>query len=51
MRIDDSLKQQAETVLAEIGLNLSTATTVFLKQVVRQHGIPFEVRADPFYSA
>lgn len=51
IRVDDSLKQQAETILNDIGMSLSTATTVFLKQVIRYNGIPFELRADPFYSA
>jgi DNA-damage-inducible protein J len=51
IRVDDTLKKQAENVFSELGLNLSTATTIFLKQVVRYNGIPFELRADPFYSA
>jgi DNA-damage-inducible protein J len=50
MRIDDTLKKQAERVLAELGMNFSTATTIFLKQVVRHNGIPFDLHADPFYS-
>ena len=51
IRVDDTLKNQAEAVFSELGLSLSAATTVFLKQVVRCNGIPFELRADPFYSA
>lgn len=51
IRVDDTLKQQAELILSDIGLTLSAATTIFLKQVVRCNGIPFELRADPFYSA
>jgi DNA-damage-inducible protein J len=50
IRVDDTLKEQAETVLDYIGLSLSAATTIFLKQVVHSKGIPFELRADPFYS-
>ena len=50
IRVDDTLKEQAETVLDYIGLSLSVATTIFLKQVVHSNGIPFELRADPFYS-
>ncbi len=49
--VDDTLQKQAELVLTDIGLNLSTAMALFLKQVVRCNGIPFELRADPFYSA
>lgn len=51
IRVDDTLKQQAELIFSDIGLTLSAATTIFLKQVVRCNGIPFELRADPFYSA
>lgn len=51
IRVDDTLKKQAETIFAELGISLSAATTMFLKQVVRCNGIPFELRVDPFYSA
>lgn len=51
IRVDDTLKQQAEQIFSDIGITLSAATTIFLKQVVRYNGIPFELRADPFYSA
>ncbi len=50
IRVDDTLKKQAEMIFSDLGLTLSTATTMFLKQVVRHNGIPFELRADPFYS-
>lgn len=49
--IDDELKKQADAVFSDLGLSFSTATVMFLKQVVRHNGIPFELRADPFYSA
>lgn len=51
IRIDDTLKKQAETVFSDLGISLSAATTIFLKQVVRCNGIPFELRADPIYPA
>jgi DNA-damage-inducible protein J len=51
IRVDDSLKKQAESIFAELGLSMSSATNVFYKQVVRYGGIPFELRvADPFWS-
>lgn len=49
-RIDDDLKRSAEQVLNDIGIPMSTAITVFLKKVSREHRIPFELTADPFYS-
>ena len=42
-RIDSNLKAQADTLFAELGLNMTTAFNMFLRQSVRQGGIPFEV--------
>ena len=50
IRIDDELKKQSELIFDDLGITLSAATTMFLKQVVRHNGIPFELKADPFYS-
>ena len=50
LRIDDDTKRQAEKTLNDIGLNMSTAITIFLKTVARENKIPFELSADPFYS-
>lgn len=38
IRVDDTLKQQAEQIFSDIGISLSAATTIFLKQVVRYNG-------------
>ena len=46
IRIDTDLKKQAEDIFSELGLNMSTALTVFLRQTVRSNGIPFELRLD-----
>ena len=53
IRIDDDLKVRADTIFDELGLNMTTAFTMFLRQTIRQGGIPFEIttRVDPFYSA
>ena len=51
IRVDDVLKQEAESIFTALGLTMSTATNAFYKQVVRYGGIPFELRVDPFYSA
>ena len=50
LHVDDNLKKNAEIIFNEIGLNMSTAINIFLKAVVRENKIPFELRADPFYS-
>ena len=46
IRIDDSLKKEADAIFANIGLTASTAITLFYKQVVRTHSIPFDLIAD-----
>jgi DNA-damage-inducible protein J len=43
-RIEPDLKDRAAEVLAECGLNLSDAIRLFLRQVVAQQGLPFEIR-------
>lgn len=48
-RIDDETKRDAEQILDEMGLSMSTAITIFLKTVCRERRIPFEITADPFY--
>lgn len=50
VRMDDGLKKDADALFAELGMNFSTALTIFVRQAVREQRIPFEVSADPFYS-
>jgi DNA-damage-inducible protein J len=52
IRIDDGLKERADSLFAELGLNMTTAVNIFVRQVVRQGGMPFEIttKTDPFYS-
>lgn len=50
LRVDDEVKRSAERTLNDIGLSMSTAINIFLKAVVRENRIPFELSADPFYS-
>ena len=49
-RMDPDLKRNMEEVCAEMGLSMTTAFTIFAKKVSREHRIPFEISADPFYS-
>jgi DNA-damage-inducible protein J len=50
IRMDKDLKAQAEAVFADMGMNMTTALTIFIRTVVRQGKIPFTVCGDPFYS-
>ena len=43
IRTDSVLKAKAQSVLADLGLDTSTAINVFLNQVVYHHAIPFEI--------
>ena len=43
-RVDPETKEQAELILAELGIPMSNAVGMFLKQVVIQRGIPFEMK-------
>jgi len=52
IRIDKELKEQAEAFFGELGLTMSSAFNVFVRQSLRQGKIPFELSLvpDPFYS-
>lgn len=43
-RVDESLKQEAEILYKDLGMSLSTAFNVFLRQSIREQRLPFEVR-------
>ena len=47
IRIDRSLKDEADQLFYALGLNLTTAITMFVRQAVRQKKIPFEVALYP----
>ena len=46
IRMDTELKAQADELFAELGMNLSTAFNIFVRQSMREGGIPFEIRTD-----
>ena len=50
LRVDDDVKRSAEQVSAALGLSMSTAITIYLKNLGRERRLPFEVSMDPFYS-
>lgn len=43
-RVEPELKEQAELVLEQLGIPMSNAIGLFLRQVVLQRGIPFELK-------
>ena len=53
IRIDSDLRQQADELFSNVGLDISSAVRLFLRQSVIRHRLPFEVVAenpDPFWS-
>ena len=50
IRMDEELKKNMEQVCQELGMNMTTAITIFAKKMTREKRIPFEVSVDPFYS-
>lgn len=49
IRIEPKLKDEAETTLNDLGMNIAEAITIFLKQVIMTDSIPFAIRK-PKYS-
>ncbi len=43
IRMDTELKKQAEALFSELGMSMTTAFTVFVRQAVYENGIPFRV--------
>jgi DNA-damage-inducible protein J len=50
IRMDAQLKTDFEQTCRDLGLNVTTAITIFAKKMTREHRIPFDVSIDPFYS-
>lgn len=50
-RMDTDLKKSMESTCKDMGLTMTAAFTMFAAKVSREKRIPFEVNADPFYSA
>lgn len=48
VRVDANLKKKADSLFNDLGLNMSSAITMFLKSAVRYDGIPFEIRRNAF---
>lgn len=44
IRIDKDIKMQAEKLFEALGINMTSAVNIFLRQAIRENGIPFEVK-------
>ena len=43
VRVEPEVKENAETILTQLGIPMSNAVSMFLKQVILRRGIPFDV--------
>lgn len=52
IRMDDDVKKKADALFAELGINMTTAFNIFVRQAIRAGGLPFEVttRSNGFYN-
>lgn len=46
IRTEKDVKEQAERIFSELGLNMTTAVNMFLRIVIRENGIPFPLKLD-----
>ena len=46
VRMDSDIKKQCENLFSELGMNLTTAINVFLRQSLRVGGFPFDVKLE-----
>ncbi|MBQ4050738.1 MAG: type II toxin-antitoxin system RelB/DinJ family antitoxin [Oscillospiraceae bacterium] len=47
IRVDDALKAEAQELYRALGMDLSTAVNIFLRQSVQMQGLPFRPRLEP----
>ena len=47
VRVDSTLKAEVENCLADMGMNMSTAINIYLRQIARHRAIPFIITAAP----
>ena len=49
IRMDSEIKKQAQELFAQFGLDMTTAVNMFLRQAIRQRGIPFSIQLEPLF--
>lgn len=50
VRMDEDVKRRFDEFCADVGMNASVAVNLFVKTVIRERRIPFEITSDPFWS-
>ena len=44
IRTDKAVKDAAERIFSDLGMNMTTAINIFLRRTIRDNGIPFEMK-------
>jgi DNA-damage-inducible protein J len=47
VRIDAAVKEQANAILGSMGIDQTTAIDMYYRQIIREHGLPFQPSAEP----
>ena len=48
LKIDKNIEKKAETLFSELGMSLDTAINIFIRQAIREGGIPFTINLNEF---
>ncbi|MDD2967557.1 MAG: type II toxin-antitoxin system RelB/DinJ family antitoxin [Desulfovibrionaceae bacterium] len=51
IRTDAQIKQQAQQIFSDLGMDMTTAVNIFLRQAIRHNGLPFDVRLERLNAA
>ncbi len=51
IRVDENVRAEAEAILDQLGLTVSGAINMFLKQVVREKAVPLSLELDPMFTS
>ena len=46
IRTDKEIKEQAEQIFSDLGLNMTTAVNMYLRSTIRENGIPFDLKLE-----
>ena len=50
VRVDEQLRDQAQQILSQMGMDMTTAVRLFLHQLTVDKGLPFRPTIDPFFN-
>lgn len=46
IRTDSLIKNEAESIFSQLGMNMTTAVNLFLRATIRENGLPFDLKLD-----